>query len=57
VLNDKYGISGAQPLEQFLEALEKVWDLEKPLTILNETNGEEAAGFCEGDSCGVPSKE
>ena len=29
VLNDKYGVSGAQPEEVFLETLEKVWQEEK----------------------------
>lgn len=45
VINDKYGVSGAQPPEVFAEVLEKSWQEfsagEKGLNILNST----------GDSC------
>lgn len=33
VLNNKYGISGAQPKEVFLEALQQVWNESKPLEM------------------------
>jgi predicted DsbA family dithiol-disulfide isomerase len=52
VINRKYAISGAQPSEVFLEALQKAWDEAKPLTILNEPNGDAA---CVDGVCTPPS--
>ena len=51
VLNDKYGVSGAQPPEVFLGALEQVWQEQKPLQLIGASN--EAEG-CEDGSCTVP---
>ena len=46
VINDKYGISGAQQPELFLEALEKTWEEfssgDKGLQLINS-----------GDSCDI----
>lgn len=50
VLNNKYAISGAQPIETFLAALEKVWEEQqsKPeLKPLSTSSGES----CSGDRC------
>lgn len=49
VLDEKYGISGAQPTEVFAQALEQVWSASHPLIALN-TNAEEGES-CEGDNC------
>lgn len=43
VINNKYAISGAQPIETFMQALEKVADEEN----INIQQG----SFCEGDNC------
>lgn len=53
VLNEKYGISGAQPLEVFLDALTQVWQEQRPLQLLGSA---EAAEGCEGDACAVPQR-
>ena len=51
VINDKYGISGAQPKELFGEALEKAWtEQAKPsIVTLNSKNNES----CTGDGCEI----
>ncbi|EXX90245.1 protein-disulfide isomerase, partial [Paenibacillus darwinianus] len=36
VINRKYAVSGAQPSEVFLQALQKAWEEKEPLTILND---------------------
>lgn len=48
VINEKYGISGAQPEEAFLRTLEKIREEEQPLRMLNdETAGSGCSdGFC-----------
>ncbi|POY38950.1 disulfide bond formation protein DsbA [Solitalea longa] len=45
VVNRKYGISGAQPLEVFTDTLNKAWSEEHPLEIVND-NG---VGMCSPD--------
>ncbi len=50
VLNRKYGISGAQQKEYFLQALNKIWDEENPLHVL-DSQDENAS--CEHDECGI----
>jgi predicted DsbA family dithiol-disulfide isomerase len=45
VFNNKYAVSGAQPTELFKEVLDKVWEEEKPATILGEATG----GTCTPD--------
>lgn len=47
VFDNKYAISGAQPVEVFLETLEKTWEegsFDSQITVINST---------EGDSCGI----
>ncbi|AOH56170.1 hypothetical protein ABE28_017540 [Peribacillus muralis] len=53
VINRKYGISGAQPIEAFLDTLKKVWAEENPLQMVNDP----ATGdVCADGSCSVPEK-
>ncbi|MGE6378749.1 DsbA family oxidoreductase [Peribacillus muralis] len=53
VINRKYGISGAQPIEAFLDTLNKVWAEENPLQMVNDP----ATGdVCADGSCSVPEK-
>lgn len=50
IINSKYAISGAQPLETFQHALEKVWEEEKPaFQDLSSTD----SGVCTDDSCNI----
>jgi predicted DsbA family dithiol-disulfide isomerase len=49
VIDERYGVSGAQAPEVFLEALEQAWADAHPLTAVGVT-GEEA-GSCESDQC------
>lgn len=54
VLNDKYGVSGAQSPEVFLSALGQVWQEQRPLQLIGGT-GNDAEG-CEDGSCAVPQR-
>ncbi|QDP39831.1 DsbA family oxidoreductase [Radiobacillus deserti] len=54
VLNNKYAISGAQPLETFTNALQKVWDEENPKPQFEDLSGNGDGGVCTDDSCAVP---
>ncbi|UOQ86391.1 DsbA family oxidoreductase [Gracilibacillus salinarum] len=49
VFNKKYAISGAQPIETFMQAIEKVMEEEKkqPFESLNTEQG----SYCDGDGC------
>lgn len=51
VLNRKYGISGAQPVEYFTQVLEKLWEEEKPKfeTIDGASNG----ATCNDETCEI----
>lgn len=51
VIDRKYGISGAQPVESFLAALEKARGERQPLTVLNETPDGAA---CDDGGCALP---
>nr|WP_232304361.1 MULTISPECIES: DsbA family oxidoreductase [Bacillus cereus group] len=50
VIDRKYAVSGAQPANVFLEALEKTWAESQPLTVLNPTSVE-AGPVCENGVC------
>ncbi len=50
-IDEKYGISGAQPTEVFSEVLEKVWGEEHPL--IKVSSGAQDAGVCDDDSCAI----
>lgn len=54
VINRKYAISGAQPSDVFLDALQKAWDEDHKLTVL-ESSAEGAV--CTDDGCAVPGRE
>lgn len=53
VINRKYGISGAQPTEAFLDTLKKIWAEENPLQMVNDPATSDA---CTDGSCNVPEK-
>ena len=48
VFNNKYAVSGAQATEVFAEVLQKVWEEEKPVTVLATDN---AACAVDGSNC------
>lgn len=50
VIDCKYAVSGAQPANVFLEALEKAWSKSQPLTVLNPTSVE-MDPVCENGVC------
>jgi predicted DsbA family dithiol-disulfide isomerase len=51
VIDDKYGISGAQPTELFSQALDQAWTEAHPLQMVTTNGADDAA--CEGDSCAI----
>lgn len=51
VVDERYGVSGAQPPELLLETLQKAWAEANPLSMV--AAGEGDSGTCEGDSCAV----
>jgi len=51
VVNEQYGISGAQPKEVFQKTLQQVWAETHPLITIGGTG--EDTGSCEGDSCAL----
>ena len=52
VVDDRYGISGAQPTELFTEALHRAWkDAHPQLRASSATGGSDAG--CEGDACAI----
>lgn len=53
ILDEKYGISGAQPTELFEQALEQVWAEAHPKAKITTIAGSEDAA-CEGDNCVIP---
>jgi predicted DsbA family dithiol-disulfide isomerase len=53
VIDEKYGVSGAQPAAAFLDVLNQAWAASRPLTMVGGTAGADA---CEGDSCAVPTR-
>ncbi|CRI00485.1 Uncharacterised protein [Streptococcus pneumoniae] len=58
IINQKYAISGAQPLETFVGALQQVWEEENPVPKLQELSSEGGSDMsCTDESCSVPSKE
>jgi predicted DsbA family dithiol-disulfide isomerase len=49
VLEEQYGVSGAQPAQVFLQALETAWAAAHPLVSV----GADDAPACEGDTCSI----
>lgn len=55
VLNRKYAISGAQPVEVFADALQKVWEEEVAQSALQPIGAENTDGMvCNEDGCEIP---
>jgi predicted DsbA family dithiol-disulfide isomerase len=54
VVDERYGVSGAQPAELLLQVLEESWTESHPL--LKVIGASENADACEGDSCALPTK-
>ncbi|MGD8192053.1 DsbA family oxidoreductase [Brevibacillus ginsengisoli] len=57
VVDRKYAISGAQPVEAFLETLQKAWDEHQPLTILHASNNDSIDAACIDGVCTPPAKK
>jgi predicted DsbA family dithiol-disulfide isomerase len=51
VVDAKYGVSGAQPVEVFSQLLERAW-ADRPTIQLVDAGGAAAPG-CEGDTCAI----
>jgi predicted DsbA family dithiol-disulfide isomerase len=49
-IDERYGISGAQPAEVFTEALEQAWAEGHPLIKVGSA---QSGDVCEGDSCAI----
>jgi predicted DsbA family dithiol-disulfide isomerase len=52
VLDRKYGISGAQPSDLILQALQQAWAEANPLTMVTAAGGEDVV--CTDETCVVP---
>ena len=58
VIDERYGISGAQPTELFAQALEQAWNERPRIQQFVPQNGSAAQGeICTDDSCAVPSPQ
>lgn len=55
-IDETYGVSGAQPAEVFLNALEQAWEASHPLTMLAAGGSEDSADCADG-SCEVASTD
>lgn len=53
VINDKYAISGAQPAEVFVEALQQAWKEENPIIPFKSSFVDPKASLCEDGTCDV----
>lgn len=51
VLNRKYGVSGAQPVEYFTQVLEKLWDEEHPQ--FETIDGASSGATCNDETCEI----
>ncbi|MYQ59421.1 DsbA family oxidoreductase [Streptomyces sp. SID4926] len=57
VLDRRYGVSGAQPVEVFAQALQQAWDAQPRLTPVTAVAGAGEAGVCGPDGCAVPPRD
>ncbi|EJR47307.1 hypothetical protein IIM_04436 [Bacillus cereus VD107] len=58
IVNQKYAISGAQPLETFVGALGQVWEEENPKPELQDLSiNSTTDAYCTDGSCSIPPKE
>lgn len=55
VLGGKYAVSGAQPVDVFIDALQKAYGEEKPLILISDDDN--ADGICTDGSCEVPTND
>jgi predicted DsbA family dithiol-disulfide isomerase len=54
VIDGRYGVSGAQPADLFLQGLTRAWGERSPLTTLTPSGGSDgAAPTCDDDSCAI----
>lgn len=53
VIDNKYAIKGAQPLETFVGALEKAWAEKHPAPAFEEVASDQAGLNCDGDGCTI----
>ncbi|MFL5734751.1 MAG: DsbA family oxidoreductase [Chloroflexia bacterium] len=51
-IDEKYGVSGAQPAELLLEVLEQAWAESHPLLQVGSASSGDSTS-CEGDSCAI----
>ena len=51
VIDDRYGISGAQPTELFVEALATAWSDTHPIELVKSADDAELA--CTDDACAI----
>ncbi|GLY10718.1 DsbA family oxidoreductase [Pseudobacillus badius] len=57
VLNNKYAVSGAQPVDVFKSALQQVWEEENGKPVLKDLSEEASSGAaCTDESCEVSDK-
>ena len=55
IINQKYAISGAQPHDTFVNALQKVWDEENATPILQDLSVEDSTdASCVDGNCAIP---
>ncbi|WP_145146815.1 DsbA family oxidoreductase [Paenibacillus xylanexedens] len=55
VFDRKFAVSGAQPDEVFLGAIQKAWDERSPFTMVeSSTTDADGSGVCTDDGCAVP---
>lgn len=54
VIDNKYAIKGAQPLETFVGALEKAWSEKNPAPVFEEVSSADDGLNCDGDGCVIP---
>lgn len=55
VFDNKYAVSGAQPVELFAQALEQAWQERQPAfeTLTADQGGAASGPGCEGDNCSI----
>jgi predicted DsbA family dithiol-disulfide isomerase len=53
VIDRRYGVSGAQPSEHLLEALQTAWNESHPFAMVSPTTGASDAEACGPDGCAI----
>ncbi|MDF2904451.1 MAG: protein disulfide isomerase [Bacillus sp. (in: firmicutes)] len=58
IINQKYSISGAQPTETFVNALQRIWDEESASPILKDLSPDgKSDASCTDDGCVIPNQK